>query len=430
MRYFDCDIVMLALPRWDGPYSSTAYSLAKALSKHVRVFYVDNPVTVKEYFVKRNTEQIKFRKNALLYGTDIFSMPDPEHPNLFTVTPRLTLPINWLTAGFIYDSLSKVNDAIVSEAINKIIKSFAIKKYVLVNSFNPLFGRYPALNIKPVLTVYQSVDDISQSPYMDKHGPRLENEAIQKADFTIVTSTELKRLKSEHSPNVYLLPNAANVNLFQRAAKDELPVPAEIDKLPRDKKVICYTGNICHRLDYTLLAKIANNHSDKILLMVGPFANLNYKTAGLDKLPNVVFTGRKKIEELPAYLRYSDCCIIPFLCNQLTKSIYPLKINEYLSAGKPVVTTNFSEDIVTFNEVANVAENHDEFLRQIDKAIYEDSPEKRHQRILVAANNNWEARAHHFIELTGEFLKQTDDRRGEQQQRRVQPTAEHTKRAA
>jgi teichuronic acid biosynthesis glycosyltransferase TuaH len=144
---------------------------------------VDNPITVKEYFVKRNTEQIKFRKNALLYGTDIFSMPDAEYPNLFTVTPRLTLPINWLTAGFIYDSLSKVNDAIVSEAINKIIKSFAIRKYILVNSFNPLFGRYPSLDVKPELTVYQSVDDISQSPYMDKHGPRLENEASSESGF-------------------------------------------------------------------------------------------------------------------------------------------------------------------------------------------------------------------------------------------------------
>lgn len=413
MRHLDCDIVMLALPRWDGPYSSTAYSLAKALSKHVRVFYVDNPITVKEYLVRRNTEQIKFRKNALLFGTDIFSVPDLEHPNLFTVTPRLTLPINWLSAGLIYDSLSKVNDAIVSEALNKVIRMFAIKKYILVNSFNPLFGRYPSLDLKPMLTVYQSVDDISQSPYMDKHGPRLEDEAVRKADFTIVTSTELKRLKSAHSPNVYLLPNAANVNLFQTATKTELQVPAEIEKLPRDKKIIVYTGNICHRLDYQLLTKIANNHSDKVLLMVGPFANLNYKAAGLDKLPNVVFTGRKKIDELPAYLRYSDCSIIPFLCNQLTKSIYPLKINEYLSAGKPVVTTNFSEDIAAFRNVAHVAENHDEFLTLIDKAIYEDSELQRAQRISVSSANNWEARAHHFIELTGEFLNQSHARRTE-----------------
>jgi teichuronic acid biosynthesis glycosyltransferase TuaH len=430
MRHLDCDIVMLALPRWDGPYSSTAYSLAKALSKHVRVFYVDNPVTVKEYFVKRNTEQIKYRKNALLYGTDIFSIPDLEHPNLFTVTPRLTLPINWLNAGFIYDSLSKLNDAIVSEALNKVIKMFAIRKYILVNSFNPLFGRYPSLNVKPELTVYQSVDDISQSPYLDKHGPRLEDEAVRKADFTIVTSTELKRLKSAHSEHVYLLPNAANVSLFQRAAIHALPIPAEIQALPRDKKIIVYTGNICHRLDYELLVKIAKNHCDKILLMVGPFANLNYKTAGLDKLPNVVFTGRKKIDELPAYLQYSDCTIIPFLCNQLTKSIYPLKINEYLSAGKPVVTTNFSEDIASFRNVANVAENHDEFLTMIDKAIYEDTAEERAHRISVSSNNNWEARAHHFIEITGEFLKQSNDRRTKQPKRGVEPATQSVKNAA
>jgi teichuronic acid biosynthesis glycosyltransferase TuaH len=428
MKSLGYDIIMLALPRWDGPYSSTAYSLAKALSKFTRVFYIDNPVTIKEYFVKRKTEQIRFRKNALLHGTDIFSMPDPQNPNLFAVTPKLTLPINWLAAGPIYDLFSKYNDSVLSEAMNKVIRMFAVRDFVLINSFNPLFGRYLSLDINPLLTVYQSVDDISQSPYIEKHGPRLENEAIIKADFSIVTSTELKKLKSQYSPNVFLVPNAANVKLFQQAVTDDLKIPAEILALPRDKKIICYTGNICHRIDYDLLVSVAKNHSDKILLMVGPFANLSYKDSGLAAMPNVVFTGRKKLEELPAFLKHSDCCIIPFLCNQLTKSIYPLKINEYLSSGKPVVTTNFSEDIVSFKDVAYIADSHKQFNLLIDKALNEETDEKKTDRVAFSAGNNWEARAHRFIEITGEFLKQSNDRRGEQHQRRTRTAAYYSQR--
>src|SRR5688572_21152963 len=136
------DIIMLALPRWDGPYSSTAYSLAKALSRFTRVFYVDNPVTVKEYLAKRNSEQMRFRKNALLTGNDIFTTPNADYPNLQAITPQLTLPINWLPRGFMYDALSKVNDAILSKTINKIIKIFGIRNYILINSFNPLIGRH------------------------------------------------------------------------------------------------------------------------------------------------------------------------------------------------------------------------------------------------------------------------------------------------
>jgi teichuronic acid biosynthesis glycosyltransferase TuaH len=417
MRFPYYDIIMMALPRWDGPYSSTAYSLAKELSRHTRVFYVDNPFTIKEYYSKRNTPEMKRRKNALFMGTDIFSSPEEKYPNLFAVTPRITLPINWIPAGFVYDTMARVNDAAVASTLNHLLRIFNIKKYVLINSFNPLVGRFMSLKVKPLLTVYQSVDDISQAPYMGKHGRRLENEAIKKADFSIVTSSELQRLKSVYSKNVFLLPNAANVSLFQKALKEDLAVPAEIRQLAPGKKVICYTGNICQRLDYELLKKIAVAHSDKVLLMVGPLARNDYETSGLNKLPNVIFTGPKKIEELPGYLKYSHCSIIPFLCNQLTRSIYPLKINEYLSAGKPVVTTTFSTDILSFKGIAYLAENHEQFIQQIDKAIIEDSEGSRIERMVFSASNNWEARARHFINITVEFLKHHDRGRGKSERR-------------
>jgi glycosyltransferase involved in cell wall biosynthesis len=227
---------------------------------------------------------------------------------------------------------------------------------------------------------------------------------MQKADFTLVTSSELKNLSARFSKKVYLLPNAANVSLFQKSLKENLPMPEEIRSIPAGRKVICYVGNICHRLDYDLLVKVAKVHHDKILLMVGPFANNNYKTAGMDKMPNVIFAGKKKLDQLPAYLKYSDCCVIPFLCNQLTKSIYPLKINEYLSAGKPVITTNFSEDIRSFKSVIHISDNHAEFVDSIDKAIDNDSPDLQQIRVEYAANNNWTDRAWQFIDIVEKFL--------------------------
>jgi teichuronic acid biosynthesis glycosyltransferase TuaH len=415
-RFPDYDIIFMALARWDGPYSSTAYSLAKELSKHTRVFYVDNPITLKEYVKKRNDPKIVKRKNALFFGTDFFTDPDPAHPNLFAVTPRVTLPINWLSPGALYDTLARFNDASLARTLNQLVRIFGIRKYVLINSFNPLYGKFMELTIKPLLTVYQSVDDIGHVPYMSKHGVRLENEAVSKADFTIVTSSELKRSKSAFSDKVFLLPNAADVSLFRKAAQEKLPVPVEIQRLG-DKKIICYTGNICQRLDYELLKHVATVHSDKVLLMIGPTSTNDYETSGLNKLPNVVFTGRKRIEELPAYLQHSHCCVIPFLCNQLTKSIYPLKINEYLSAGKPVVTTNFSEDIQGFGKVAYIAENHQEFATHVGRAIENDSEARKVERIVFSASNNWEARAHHFIDLTVEFLKHNDRGAGKRERR-------------
>jgi len=399
MKPMEFDIIMLALPRWDGQYSSTSYSLAKALSMHGRVFYIDNPFTYKDYYGGRSKDQISKRKSALKKGKNIFITPDAKYPDLVAVTPKLTWPINWLPQGVVYNAISKINDTIVEECIKETIETYNIKKYVFINSFNPLYGRYFSKRLKPYKTIYHSVDDISKSAYVAKHGTRLENEAVKNADLALVTSMELKRLKSRYSANVFYLPNAADVALFNRAVKEDLPMPSEIKKISPGKKIICYTGNICHRLDYELLVKIANSYKDAILLMVGPLANDNYKKAGLDTLTNVVFTGKKSIEELPGYLKYAHCCIIPFLCIPLTKSIYPLKINEYLSAGRPVVTTNFSEDIANFSDIALVSNDHNEFLQNIGKSLLMDSKDDIQKRVEYAAGNSWQARAEQFLEI-------------------------------
>jgi glycosyltransferase involved in cell wall biosynthesis len=407
-KKLDFDIIIFALARWDGNYSSTSYSLAKALSEHTRVFYIDNPFTIKYFYAKRKTEMIRRRKNALLYGKDMFVNPDPDYPNLTAVTPKLVLPINWMPSGFFYNLFSKINDSIVSKTIDETCKQYNIRQYVFMNSFNPHFGKYFNLKHKPAVTSYYNVDDISQGPYLNKHGVTLEIDAIKKADVTLVTSSELKKISSKHSKNVQLLANAANVKLFQKAAQD-LPVPEEIKAIPSDKKIICYIGNICWRLDYELLKKTAITHSDKVLLMVGPFAVDTYQKYGLDKLSNIVFTGKKNLEELPAYLKHSHCCIIPFLCNQLTKSIYPLKINEYLSAGKPVVTTNFSEDIRSFENIIHVSDTHNDFVHNIDKAIATDSGLLQQKRISHSAPNNWHDRAQQFIGIVEEILHTKND---------------------
>lgn len=402
------DIIMLALPRWDGQYASTAYSLATALSAHTRVFYIDNPFTLKDYWKERHSARIRRRQKALLQGKDVFVQPDPQHPRLIAATPRLTLPINWAPVGGIYNALSTWNDRRVYPIIPEIIRTYGVKRYVFINSFNPLFGRHFPKAFRPDLTVYHSVDDISKSAYIAKHGTRLEAAAVREADFTVVTSKELQRLKSAQTSHpVYYLPNAAHVALFQRAWKEKLERPAELAQVPEGRKVIVYVGNICHRLDYTLLVKIATVHHDKTLLMVGPLSNNNYKKAGLDQLPNVIFTGSKTLEQLPAYLQHSHCGIIPFLCNDLTRSIYPLKINEYLSAGKPVVTTNFSEDIATFGEVASVSTSHEAFVDNISRALERDDSEQQQRRVTYASANNWTARAEQLMAWMQTHLTQT-----------------------
>lgn len=386
-------ILVFALPRHDGAYASTSFSLASELSSSTRVYYIENPFTIIDFIRDFFHTSIKKRRK-LFFFQDIF-FPTKEK-NLFVVTPRLVLPINWLPKGRIYNFFSKINNRIVYKTIKGVLSRESDSEYIFINSFNPLFGTQFPASFSPSISIYHCVDDISQSAYISRHGSYLEEEVVSNADLTIVTSSELKKLKSIWSKRVVLLPNAANTRLFQQALQQPEVIPKEIRELAGDRPIICYIGNVCHRIDYLLLSKIAVDHGDKIILMIGPITGDLHARFDLESHKNVIFVGRKDITELPKYLAFSGCSIIPFKKNKLTRSIYPLKINEYLSAGKPVVSTSFSEDVAAFSEVAYLAENPVEFSSMIKIAFDEDSEELIRKRVTFSSQNDWKNRAEEF----------------------------------
>jgi len=391
------DIICFSLSRSDSAISSPALSLAKEFAKNHRVFYIDHPYSWKDYFSASTKKEIEPRKQALLSGKNPYSNPANLPSNLTVVTPRITLPINFLPNGFLYNSLAKINNSIVAGTIRNLIRDFSITDYVYINFFDPYFLSKLPEDIKPWRSVYQSMDDITQVPYSHRHGTRLEEESVRNHDYTLCTSHELTRLKSPFSKNVYFHPNAADTSIFNKAITDPLPRPAELQGIKTP--IIGFTGSIEYRSDFELLRKIALKHSDKTMVFVGPIQTDEHVKVGLDNMPNVVFTGPKKITELPDYLKYFDCTIIPFVKNTLTKSIYPLKINEYLAAGRPVIAVNFSEDMYSFHDVAYVEDTHDDFIAAIDKAINENSQEKVEARMKVAAQNTWTARVARFWDI-------------------------------
>lgn len=394
----DSDLIIFSLSRWDALYSSPSFSLAKEFARKNNVFYIDHPFSLKDFILRYNTPAIQQRKNALLWGKDIYTRPEHLPERLTIVTPRLTLPINFLPEGALYNLLARWNDRIIFNTIRRVIRDFRIRKFVYFNAFDPYFCiDFPA-DIRPVKKVYQSMDDLTQVPYTARHGTRLEEEIIRKFDVTLTTSQELRRLKLKFSDHVYFHPNAADFSNFKRALSERFPRPPEL--IPAEgKKIIGYTGNIETRIDYELLKAVIEYHRDKYIVMVGPVTTPEHKSIGLTEYPNVIMTGSKKIEELPQYLQYFDCALIPFKKITLTRSIYPLKINEYLAAGRPVVSTDFSEDIQGFSDVIYIGADIAEFVQLIDQAIQENDEEKIRARTAVANTNTWTARVDQFWQI-------------------------------
>lgn len=373
------DIVCFSLSRWDAAISSPAVSLAKEFSKRHRVFFIEHPYSIKDF--------LKERKLPVAY-TD---------GNVHVIRPSLVLPVNFLRKGRWYAALSGINDSILLKTLRNVIKTHGIKAFVFINFFDPFYLRTLPKDIKPQQYIYQCMDDLAEVPYTRRHALRLEEELMRNSDVVLCTSRRLTEMKSAYSPHVFFHPNGVDFELFNKAYKEEIPRPAEI---PADgRKIVGLMGSIEYRTDFMLLRKAADRHRDKLFVLVGPVYGREHLDAGLDKLPNVLFTGARHISELPRYLRHFDCCLIPYKKNTLTASIYPLKINEYLAAGKPVVATAFSKDIMSFRDSAWVAQSDEEFINSIDKAIETDDVEKRHHRMAVAALNSWQRRVEEFWDI-------------------------------
>lgn len=388
------DIIMFALARWDGPYSSTSFSIASELARNNRVFYVDNPFTLKYALGNFSAPHVRSRFNRLLLRRRIYHTVSE---SLIAVTPPIVLPVNFLPDGFLYDRLSAINDAIIGRTLTRLVKDYNVKSPLFINSFNPFYLKSLPESLHARLRIYISVDDIRHSKHISKHGPRLEDEMIASSDISFTTARELKRLKSHLSPNVHYLPNAADVALFRKAADEELAKPADIADLQRP--IVMYTGHVDPRVDFALLTKVIDELTGYDFVFIGPVSAPDETVNALKSRPNVRFTGRKALAALPAYLRHAACTLIPFVCNTLTRSIYPLKINEYLAAGKPVVSTPFSDEIQDFAKVISIADDPKLFASAIRSATADDSPEKIQQRLKFVEQNTWQARVKTFWEI-------------------------------
>jgi len=391
------DIIYFTLFRWKSEFSSISHAFGKELAKQgARVFYIGHPFTYKYLLSSESREQLNgsLTKAMKLHEEKVENVS----PNFHSIIAPLVAPINWLPTGKIYNFFLKRNEDKIRTAIDELITLHDIKEYVFINCFNPFFPDVASIKLPPLLNIYQSVDDISQNTYTLRHGYELEKKIARDADMILVTSTNLKDIMSQYNDNIEILHNAADVDNFNRAMTDKFERPAELANVSGD--IIGFTGALDPlRINYDLLTAIADRYPDKSLLLVGPYQEEIVEEAGLNKRKNIILTGSKHISMLPSYVHFMDTLIIPFNCNQLTKSIYPLKINEYLASGRSVISTNFSVDIIGFKDVIHLVDSDESFIAKIPEAINDKSLTAMEARIAKARTNTWEKRVEQFWQI-------------------------------
>lgn len=108
-------------------------------------------------------------------------------------------------------------------------------------------------------------------------------------------------------------------------------------------------------------------------------------------MENVHFLGRKATYEVPAYISAFDVCINPQLVNDVTIRNYPLKADEYLALGKPVVATVTHTMQDVFGDYTHLATDCDGYISAMNEAVAEAGNERlRAERMAFARTHSWE----------------------------------------
>jgi hypothetical protein len=255
------------------------------------------------------------------------------------------------------------------------------------------FWRRVALALPNTLLVYDCMDHHAGFEDNDPEMLDEERHLIEDADLVLTSSLGLSRIIGRQRETV-LIRNACDVGHFSRPGGD-------IRRLS-ERPVVGYFGAIAHWYDMALLVKAASAYPDWQFVLIGSTYGCNIAEARTQ--PNITFLNEMPYALLPRYLYGFDICIIPFLINDLTLNTNPVKLYEYLVAGKPVVATAMPEVMAVEPGLTHVGTSHDDFIAKLGVAMAESGDlELARFRSEWACRQSWGHRIRQFEAAAAAF---------------------------
>ncbi|MGU8077137.1 glycosyltransferase [Burkholderia pyrrocinia] len=216
----------------------------------------------------------------------------------------------------------------------------------------------------------------------------LEEQMMRRADLLVATSTWLETHARQYNPHVEVIRNAGQYADFCDA-------PAERYVDPHGRPIIGYYGAIAEWFDVDLVARVAQAFPDALVLLVG--ADTAGAQARLSAFTNIEMIGEVPYARLPYYLYAFDLCMLPFKVMPLTLATNPVKVYEYLGAGRSVVSIDLPE-MAQFGTLVRLAATHEGFVEQLREAMtaLPESTDVIERRQAFAAGQTWAHRVQTF----------------------------------
>jgi glycosyltransferase involved in cell wall biosynthesis len=384
-RLRDRDIVCVGFADWDTDLWTNQHHLMSRLARENRVLFVES--------LGLRQPQLAGRDLARVWRRLRRGLGPPRSADGLHVISPLVLPFHR------YAIVRALNRRLLPWLVGRAARRLGLQKPILW-AYVPQ-AEVLIAPLKPALVIYHCVDDIAAQERIDTASFRAAEERFAaRADLVLASAPALARRLRGISSNVMEAPNVADTELFSRALQAGTS-DAAVASLPAPR--IVFTGAIVSiKLDFPLITELARLRPSWSFALVGPIGPGDPHTdvSQLAAEPNVHLLGPRSYRELPEVLRSADAGLIPYARNDLTASIFPMKVYEYLAAGLPVVATPLPAlegvaDVATAPDAAGLA-------TLLDEALAADSPERRAERSHRAASHSWDRRLEEIATAVGE----------------------------
>lgn len=374
------DIIYFASVDWNYTWQRPQ-QLASRLSRFGRLLYV-NPLGLRP---PRANDLSRIVSKLGRFGKPVTS---ETFPSLTVFDSAIYFPFPNLRR------FSEWNGSILRRRVYKWIKTHGIASPIVWVG-TPSFAALQAIHrLDRRMLIYDCMDNLPLFHKDPFHIIEAEERLSSQADLVLTTAHELYERLLPNNPNTFLVPNADEWEHFALAM--DRPGDRPPDLVGLSKPFIGYFGEIAEWFDLDLVTTVATEHPEWTIVLIGP--EHHRYASKLRQIPNIHLLGRKAYSELPLYLREFDVCIVPFKINALTSSVNPIKLYEYLAAGKPVVSTPLKE-ILPFQDVIRVADRAN-FASAIESSLQDfDSHEIIERRQKVARENTWDQRVEKIVGL-------------------------------
>lgn len=359
----DCQIVFWGLTDWEG-LTQRPQLLAQELSRRYRVLYV-RPAPI-----SRRLRQRGPRPPAVEHLSDRLLVLRPS-----ALSPgRLRL-------------FARLNDAWATHRVRTQLRpDLPAVLWLSHPDQAPQIGRYGER-----LLVFDEMDYHAGF----KAGPSraamaaAEHRLLRRADLVFTSGLDLQTLAEAAGAHPLLVQNGVLFEHFAAAAIHPLPEPAPI--AGKGQPRLLFYGTFGPWLNTGLLAAIARSRPGWTLVLFG--GGYGADLGQLAGLPNVHQLGWQPYALLPAYLQHAAVCLLPFHDTPATRAMDPVKLYEYLAAGKPVVATPLPE-LAKWGDLVDLATTPAEVIAAIERHLRSpETAERRQQRLAAAARHTWAARA-------------------------------------